>query len=257
MVREDQPWRLKVYTLGGFQLEKDRAPLVWTGKEPARPLTLLKVLIACGGEASESDLTDALWPEALGDAAHKALSVTLTRLRRLLGIEGILEYHRGHLALNADLCWVDVWAFEALIQDAEKTGKGGKAQELAPKVVQKLNQALALYRGPFLYHDASQSWAIPLRARLHNRFIHLVGDLGDHWERHKKWKKAEECYQGGLAIDDACEEFYLRLMACLIQQQHYAEARRMYEQCTELLRIKKNTKPGSEIQALANELLRK
>jgi len=251
MNREDKTWRLKIYTLGGFQLEKDGAPLVWTGKEPARPLTLLKVLIACGGEARESDLTDALWPEALGDAAHKALSVTLTRLRRVLGIEGILEYHRGHLVLNAHGCWMDVWAFEALIQDAEKAGKAGKAQDLSPQAVEKLNQALTLYRGPFLFHDASQPWAIPLRARLHNRFIHLVGQLGDYWERGKKWKKAEECYQAGLDIDDACEEFYLRLMACLTQQQHFSEARRVYEQCIELLRIKKNAQPGAEIQELA------
>lgn len=257
MNREDKTWRLQIYTLGGFQLEKDGAPLVWTGKEPARPLTLLKVLIACGGEARESDLTDALWPDALGDAAHKALSVTLTRLRQLLGIEGLLEYHRGHLVLNANVCWMDVWAFEALIQDAEKAGKVRTTRELSPQAVQKLSQALTLYRGPFLYHDAFQSWTIPLRARLHNRFIHLVGDLGNHWERHKKWKKAKECYQGGLAIDDACEEFYLRLMSCLIQQQHYAEARRMYEQCSELLQIKKHTQPGPEIQALAHEMLKK
>lgn len=254
MKRNRQNYRLKVYTLGTFQLEKDGHSLAWTGKAPARPLSLLKVLIACGGEAREGDLTDALWPEALGDAAHKALSVTLTRLRHLLDIEGIVAYQRGHLQINQSLCWTDARAFETLIHDVEKVQAVGKARELSPQTVKKLNKALAIYRGPFLYRDAHQSWAIPLRTRLHNKFIYLVGQLSDYWQRNKKWKKAEECYRAGLDIDDACEELYQCLMMCLIEQGQQAQARRVYEQCTELLRIKKNAKPGTEIQKIYGQL---
>jgi len=76
------PWRLKIFTLGSFRIEIDGKPLTWTGKAPQRPLALLKALVALGGrEVKETQLMDALWPDAEGDAAHKSFSVTLTRLR--------------------------------------------------------------------------------------------------------------------------------------------------------------------------------
>ncbi len=67
------PWPIKLYTLGRFALEVDGMALALGSKKQNKPLELLKALIAFGGKAvTEEKLTDALWPEADGDAAHHA-----------------------------------------------------------------------------------------------------------------------------------------------------------------------------------------
>jgi LuxR family transcriptional regulator, maltose regulon positive regulatory protein len=79
---KEWPWPVKILTFGKFELTVDEHPIVFSRKVQQRPLELLKALIAFGGTAvPETTLTDALWPDAEGDAAHQAFGVTLHRLR--------------------------------------------------------------------------------------------------------------------------------------------------------------------------------
>ncbi len=62
---------------------KRSRPVRFTGKAQRKPLALLQALVAFGGQRVREDrLSEALWPDADGDAAHQALSTTLHRLRR-------------------------------------------------------------------------------------------------------------------------------------------------------------------------------
>jgi len=168
----DWPWRLKVYTLGSFRVEKEGVPLAWTGKVPQRPITLLKALIAFGGKnVKETQLTDALWPDAEGDAAHKSFSVTLTRLRAVLGVEGALELSDGRLTLNPQLCWVDTWAFEDLVKQGCGHLPSSGSKKLGVPTIKKLERAIELYQGPFLGESPDEVWALPLHDRLHELFL--------------------------------------------------------------------------------------
>ena len=83
---ETWPWPVKVFTLGRFEVLTGERPVRFAGKAQRKPLALLQALIALGGQrVREARLTEALWPDADGDAAHQALSTTLHRLRRLIG----------------------------------------------------------------------------------------------------------------------------------------------------------------------------
>ncbi len=46
---EGWPWRLKIATLGRFEVIKDESPIPLTGKTHKKPLEMLKVIIALGG----------------------------------------------------------------------------------------------------------------------------------------------------------------------------------------------------------------
>src|SRR5207237_296471 len=60
---EAWPWMFRIYTLGSFRIERHGEALGGSGKAQRRPLELLKVLIAYGGEkVSESLIVDPLWP---------------------------------------------------------------------------------------------------------------------------------------------------------------------------------------------------
>ncbi len=174
----DWPWRLEIFTLGEFRVKKDGTPLTWTGKAPQRPFALLKALIAFGGKhVKEAQLTDALWPDAEGDAAHKSFSVTLTRLRALLGVEGALELSGGSLSLNPQLCWVDTWAFEELVKGDPEQNRSCRPKKLGVEANKKLKRSLALYNGPFLENDRDEGWTLPLRERLHGLYVLMKARL--------------------------------------------------------------------------------
>jgi DNA-binding response OmpR family regulator len=82
----DWPWPVRIHTLGGFEISRDRERLEFSGKAPRKPLALLKAIIAFGGQGvPESKLGDALWPGEDADTAIRSLDVNLVRLRKLLG----------------------------------------------------------------------------------------------------------------------------------------------------------------------------
>jgi len=99
---EGWPWTYRVQTFGGFRLLRHDEPLnAGQGKAKKRPLELLKLLIAYGGEqVSESKVTDALWPRIDGDSAHRSFTSTLHRLRKLLGADSAVTLHEGRLSLD-------------------------------------------------------------------------------------------------------------------------------------------------------------
>jgi len=118
---EDWPWPLKIYTLGGFELQKDGKPLAFSRKAPQKPLQLLKMLVMYGAGGVNADrLADLLWPEAEGDAAYSSLTTTLSRLRQLLGDESWIIFHEGKVMLSPGRCWVDAWAFERGVEKMEE-----------------------------------------------------------------------------------------------------------------------------------------
>ena len=229
---EAWPWPLKVYTLGRFSLVKDGGPLEFSGKVQQKPLALLKALVAFGGrDVHDDQLVDALWPEAESDIAHQALATTLHRLRRLLGQESAVLLRERRVTLNPRLWWVDALGFERLLgkaDGAEKVGRSGEAVDL-------IERALGLYKGPFLSGETTAVWAISLRERLRSKYLRYVRKLGQHWEQVGDWRRAIDCYEKGLEVDDLAEEFYQRLISCYGRLGRDAEALAVYQRCRRTL----------------------
>ncbi|MDH3446344.1 MAG: hypothetical protein OEN50_20665, partial [Deltaproteobacteria bacterium] len=118
---EQWPWRIKVFTLGRFNVLVNDRPLEFGRKAQRKPIELLKLLVALGGRTvSELRVAEILWPEADGDMAQQSLSTTLHRLRRLLGSDDAIQRQSARLTINPRLCWVDAWALERLLSRAEE-----------------------------------------------------------------------------------------------------------------------------------------
>jgi ATP/maltotriose-dependent transcriptional regulator MalT len=191
----DWPWAYRVQTFGGFRLLCHDEPLPMTGKAQRRPIELLKVLIACGGEqVSEARVTDALWPRIDGDSAHRSFTSALHRLRKLLGEERAVVLHESRLTLDRRYFWVDAWAFEALAADAEHAADPVRAGLLAEKM-------LALYRGPFMNGEDDAAWVIAPRERMRSRLARAMGRVFRHWEASGQLERARETYEKCREID--------------------------------------------------------
>ncbi len=241
---ENWPWPLKIYIFGQFKLLCNDKSLSYSRKVPKKPLELLHVIVVLGGKnLSEKRLMDALWPDAEGDSGRKSLSVTLARLRDLIGVKDAVQVREGMVSLDDRFVWTDVWAFEGLIRAAEKeAGRRGD-----------LEKAVELYRSHFLEGE-SASWVISPRERLRESFLHAIESLGAHWERKQEWHKAIEVYRKGVQADDLIEKCYIRMMSCLLKFGSHAEALSVYR------RLKKTlhgygVSPSTEAEELHRQII--
>ncbi len=195
---EGWPWTYRVQTFGGFRLLRHDEPLnAGQGKAKKRPLELLKLLIAYGGEqVSESKVTDALWPRIDGDSAHRSFTSTLHRLRKLLGADSAVTLHEGRLSLDRRHFWLDTWAFEQLASDLESVQDPREVDRLVERV-------LALYRGGFMADDADAAWMIPTRERLRARFQRVLARVCRHWQERGEEERARALYERCAEVEPA------------------------------------------------------
>ena len=255
---ENWPWPVKIYTLGRFSLVENDKPLQFSGKVRKKPLDMLKAVIALGGrEVSEQQLVDALWPDAEGDAARMLFKTTLYRMRQLTGTIKAIAVHEGRVTLDNRLCWVDVWAFERMLGEADRMWPQGRTpsamdpiRSKTKEAVRLTERALSLYQGPFLEADCNEPWTDSQREYLRIRYARAVSRLGNHWEQKRKFEQASDCYQAALRVDDLTEEFYQRLMLCYKKLGRKAEAVKTYTRCCSLLKANFGMDPSPETTAI-------
>jgi len=253
---ENWPWALKIYTLGRFGLVRDGKPLRFTRKAQEKPLALLKVLIALGGrEVHEEHIADALWPEADGDLAHKSFATTLWRLRKLIGYPDAIQLSDRKLTLDPRYSWVDAWAFERIIRQAESAWKQGMKENDMAYAISLVQKALDFYQGPFLAAEANAYWVISLRERLQNRFLRTVKRLCEYWKQIGQHENAVECFQRSIEVDDLAEDFYQDLMTCYWQLGRRTDALSIYERYKETVSTKLGVEPSPEVNRLRKAIV--
>ena len=242
------PWPVKINTLGRFEIHINDELVRFSGKIQKKPLELLKIIIASGGEHVNGDrIIDALWPDAEGDSALLSLRTNVHRLRQLLGNSDTIVYQEGRIGLNKRYCWVDVWEFGELLQntaDLSDTADPFKVKGL-------VESALALYAGDFLENESTMDWMLSLRERLKMSLLRAITQLGNRLEHHQYHAEAINWYESGLNIDELNEGLYQHLMRCYVTLGRNAEAIIMYKRCCQTLRRELGIAPSKETDAIA------
>ena len=236
---ENWPFPLKIHTLGRFEIITNDKPLLFPKKIPRKPLEMLKALIASGGrDVREELISDILWPDADGDAAHKSFEVNLVRLRKLLGGQHYILCQNGLVSLDRNLCRIDAVILDNRLKDAEdsweiadKNGSDPMIGAYTAEAAQKSEAAIRLYKGNFLPADAHHTWTIAFRERLKSRVLQVIIRLAGHLETACSWHKAIEYYVIGLGIDHFSEKIYQRLMISQSRVGQKAEAVTTYHRC--------------------------
>lgn len=212
---ENWPWPLKIYTLGRFELLKDGKPILFSR------------------------------------IAYDSFKTTLHRLRKLVGYEKAIQLHEGRLTLDEKFCWVDIWAFEHLLEEAEAKRNEGFIES----AIQLTEKTIEIYKGTFLGKESEQPWMVSLHERLRSKFLESVEKLGRYWQESGKWGKALDCYLRGLEIDDLAEEFYQGLMACYLNLGQKAKALSVYNRCKRILSSTLGIEPSPKTVAIYRSLL--
>ena len=177
------PWAFEVTTLGDFALARAGERLEFSAKGPGRPVELLKVLISLGGQNVRADqLADALWPHVDADYAHKSFTATLHRLRRIFGEDDAVRLRDGRLSLNEALFWHDGRALDQVLADIDACFRPDRATVAEPALRALVEEALLLYRGPFLLDDVGHPAYVARREQLRSRLLRAIARAARHWE---------------------------------------------------------------------------
>jgi LuxR family maltose regulon positive regulatory protein len=237
---DEWPWPVKIYCLGSFELNIAGGPPRFSRKLPRKVLLLLKVLIGFGeSRVSEAKILDALWPNEDGDAAHRALTATVHRLRRLLIDPASIKQQAGTLSLDPKKCWTDVRYFEDLVG-------ADHSNYLA---------AVKIYRGAFLAQEEHDPWVVSRREKLRAKFIHAVCSLGKDPESTEDFEQAARFYERGLEADASVEPFYQGLMRCYARIGRRDDAMRIYERCRDVLFSDLGQPPSPSTERLYQSLI--
>ncbi len=240
--QDNWPWPVRIFTLGRFEAQIDGKKLEFSRKLPRKTLLLLKAIVALGGrEVPEQGLCDTLWGDEEGDAARNALSITVLRLRKLLGSNESVIHQGGKVSLNPEWCWVDVWVFEARLAEA-----GFDSQKV-----------LALYGGAFLPEDADESWSVAARERLRGKFIHALSAQAAKMETQGQVSAALQSYLRGIEADPIVESFHQGLMRCYEQLDKRSEAFSVYRRLKHTLSVLLGVPPSDATQKLFREMLQR
>lgn len=248
---------LQIFTLGRFSLVHNGQPIRHARKAPAKPILLLKTLIAWGGrEVGAVNLAASLWPDQDGDRARQSFETTLHRLRKYLGDDRFLLLQDGHLTLNSARVWVDAWEFQRAVSEVRQIlHQREHGTESLERLQSRGERIIRLYQGHFLARDNTACWSVSLQERLRTRFIHCMLALGRFWEQHDLPELAIHCYQKGVEVDDLVESFYQRLMVCYADTGRLPEAMASYRQCRHILSVVLGLAPTAETRQIYRSLL--
>ncbi|MBF0317278.1 MAG: hypothetical protein HQL04_03815 [Nitrospirae bacterium] len=258
---ENWPWSIKIYTLGRFEVLNGCKALISSAKTRKIPLQLLKAMISLGGRnVDPMRIADHIWPDSDGDLANMTLNTTLHRLRKSLGGNDLIVRTDGGLGLNPRLCWVDIWAFDAIVDKIAHINSRSAKDDCktdAEDMMSLFLKLASLYNGDFLPDAHSEIMLIHTRERLKCRFINSSLQVGDCLERSERWESAIECYKYVLSIYISHEVFHQRLMRCYQKTGRYTEAVSAYSLCREVLMSTFGIEPSQVTQAVYTSIVKK
>jgi DNA-binding SARP family transcriptional activator/streptogramin lyase len=243
---------LEFRLLGPLEVRSGGTPLPLGGPKQRALLALL--LLHANEVVSRDRLIDGVWGESPPSTIGAVLNVYLSKLRKLLAANGLdnalVTQPHGYM-LRIELEQLDLHRFEQLARE----GREALAAENTEQGAVRLEEALALWRGPPLADLAYAPFAAPKIGRLVELRLSALEDrieaelaLGRHFE-------AVPELTALVAEYPLCERLRVQLMVALYRTGRQSEALQVYRESRRLLAEELGIDPGPELQRLEKAIL--
>lgn len=249
---------LKLGLLGSLQVMAGSAPIATLESDKARALLAYLAVEAQSPHRREA-LVGLLWPEFPEEVARRNLRQTLYNLRNAIGDHTAnppyLLISRDEIQFNtASDCSLDVSTFGTLLETCDKHLP--RCIEVCVTHAARLEQAIGLYRGPFLHEfflsDSSEfeEWVVQQREALHRRALEALTYLANYYELDGEYEVAGRWAQRLLELDPWREEAHRQVMRVLTASGHRSAALAQYEACRRVLIKELGVEPSAETRDL-------
>ncbi len=246
-ITEIPTYSLRIWALGQERVERDGhliALPVW--KSAAARQLLFCLMFKC--RMSREQIGLALWPDNTSEQIRQKFHTTLHRLRHAVG-SNVIRFEDDLYFINPDLdVWCDVYAFEALVQQARLTSPRIEHAEILWR------QALDLYKGDLLSaYDAD--WIVAYREALHQMYLDTLLALGNCIHVRGNLEEAIVTFKRALGVDPYREDIYRGLMTCYADLGERSRIQRLTQELTHILNTELGVAPSLETLTLAQSLL--
>lgn len=233
----------RALVLGTLALDRDGLRLD-ASRWQHRVQTLFALLATAPDRHMQRDeLIEILWPEVEPDVGAGNLRTLVHRLRLALGGDppSVLS-EGGWTALNPAYGWeLDLDCMEAAIAEAEGD-------------LDRLEVALAMYRGEPLPDHRYEDWAVPLRDRAERVWRDGVRRLAAGYHSRRRYADAVRQYERVLGADPFDEAALRGLLLALVHDGRRLVALRRYERFREALDADMGVPPSEETELLAEHI---
>jgi predicted ATPase/DNA-binding SARP family transcriptional activator len=246
--------RLHLYLLGPMLVTLDDEQNI---EPPYSKVGALLAYLAVerGQPQSRERLVGLLWPEQPERAARHSLSQALWNLRRSLHERDseppwILPRHDSVQFNPASDYWLDVETFVQLLDACDSHRHANIAS--CPACVERLDQAVALYRGPFLdglsVDDSPEfdQWLVTYRESFERRLHSALSELLEHYESLGQLARASEIAAKLIELEPWDEPSLRRLMGLLVASGQRSAALRRFERWRKALASDLALEPEAE-----------
>jgi DNA-binding SARP family transcriptional activator len=238
---------LRVSLLGPPSVEWGGTPLLIARRQVR---ALLYRLAAEPQPVPREHLYFLFWPDTPESSARRNLTGLLSHLRRVLPTTEMLLTKEEQVWLDSHLVWTDVKAFQRLSANEKHSGR-----------IEALEQAVGLYRGPFLDGFSLlgcpefEMWCIAERQTWERLYLEALASLIEEQAAKGEYAAAIAFARRYLATDDLAEEIHRRLIELYATSGDRSAALRQYEQCRTILERELGVDPLPETQSAYRAVL--
>ena len=236
---------LEFRILGSLDVISDDGPLTLGGSKQRALLALL--LLNAGRVVPTDTLVDQLWGERPPRTAVTSLQNFLSQLRKLLGPDIVVTKSPGYL-LRVERDRIDAFSFEELLDQARTLGPEERSR--------KLNEALALWRGPPLADFTFEPFAQAEIRRLEGLQASALEDRIDADLECGRQSELIGELESLVAAHPLRERLRAQLMLALYRSGRQAESLQLYHDTRRVLVEELGVEPGRQLQELFARLLR-
>lgn len=203
-----------------------------------------------------AQLARLLWPDSDEERAKANLRQTFSRLRKALGEAECLRFSGGAVQFQAQDFWCDLLEFERLLsgtpQPPSPPASLLSAREESKKI-RALEQAIALYRGPFLccmYED----WVLIEQERLQTLYLDALEQLAELYQARCAYEEVIQVWKRVLQTVPWHERAHRELTTLYALKGDRPAALQQYNEYVETVRRELNAEPLLEMQILYENL---
>jgi DNA-binding SARP family transcriptional activator/predicted ATPase/Tfp pilus assembly protein PilF len=263
---------LTIALLGPLQIHQPHGTAITLAYDKVRAL-LAYLAVEADRPHRRETLAELLWPDRDEPGARHSLSQALFSLRQSLGERAaeppLLLVTRDTVQFNrAAPHELDITTFAALLDtvarhDCRRSPRGELARagsRPCRTCARKLEQALALYRGPLLEHSAVSDsiafddWLRGAREQYQQQAIQVLERLTDYYEWRDELSQARAHLMRLLVLDPWREDAVRRLMRLCVADGERAAALEQYARYRQFLEDQLGIEPEQETSALAAAL---
>ena len=244
---------LDIRTLGNFSVSVGDKVISDTRIRKHRVWRAFKYLITNRHKAITIEtLIEILWADNPPDNPQKSLYTIISRLRKLLNVEGIkreyIIYKNDTYQLNLNENFrLDVLEFENLVKEALSKDRGEDKIPL-------LEKAIDIYAGDYLPILASELWINSVNSYYRSMYMRSVLELIDIYSLDGYHDDVIRICHKAISINPFDETLRERLIYTLYIDGNILEAKQQYKSFVKLMKKELNAQPSYEFRVVCENL---